>query len=100
MPLPKRLRQDLKELSPRELRELQGWLTQLLHQQERIEGRLPGKQGAAKRRYTYRREYVKCGKEGCTCAEGKGHGPYWYAYWKEKGKLKKKYLGSTKAGGG
>jgi hypothetical protein len=60
--------------------------------------KLPGK--AASRHYTYRREYVKCGKKGCSCAKGKGHGPYWYAYWREGKKLKKKYLGKKRTGGG
>ena len=52
---------------------------------------------------TIRKEYVKCGKSGCELS----HGPYYYAYWKEKsrtedndnevglsGKLKKKYIGA------
>lgn len=40
---------------------------------------------------TIRKEYVKCGKEFCLRCE---HGPYYYAYWREKsGKLKKKYIG-------
>ena len=38
---------------------------------------------------TYRREWVKCGAK-CKCNGGKGHGPYWYAYWREGGKLKKR----------
>lgn len=37
-----------------------------------------------------REEYIKCGKTNCfTCP----HGPYYYAYWKDNGKLRKKYLG-------
>lgn len=29
---------------------------------------------------TYYQQYRKCGKAGCRkCAEGAGHGPYWYA---------------------
>lgn len=39
---------------------------------------------------TYRCEYVRCGKKGC---KGCPHGPYWYGYWKEDGKLHKKYFG-------
>lgn len=40
---------------------------------------------------TLRLEYVRCGNDAC----GKGtHGPYCYAYWKEQGKLKKRYLGT------
>ena len=40
---------------------------------------------------TIRPEHVKCGKSLCL---GCPHGPYYYAYWKENGKLKKKYIGS------
>ena len=44
---------------------------------------------------TIRQEYVKCGKFECE----KIHGPYYYAYWKEKGKLKKKYIGKDYVNG-
>jgi len=43
---------------------------------------------------TYRQEYVRCGKATCTtCRTGPGHGPYWYAYWREAGRVRKRYLG-------
>ena len=29
---------------------------------------------------TYRQQYRKCGKPGCKCNTGEGHGPYWYSY--------------------
>ena len=45
------------------------------------------------RKKTYRSEMVRCGKKGCKCAEGKPHGPYWYAYWTEGGKTKSQYIG-------
>src|SRR5215208_865488 len=40
---------------------------------------------------TIREEYVRCGKDLCLkCV----HGPYYYAYWRDKSrKLKKKYIG-------
>ena len=43
----------------------------------------------------YQLEYVRCGKAECRCAEAEGslHGPYWYVYWREKGKLKSQYIG-------
>ncbi|MFQ6090242.1 MAG: DUF6788 family protein [Candidatus Bipolaricaulia bacterium] len=41
---------------------------------------------------TYRQERVKCGAK-CNCNDGQGHGPYWYSYQREDGKLKKKYIG-------
>ena len=40
---------------------------------------------------TIRSESVRCGKSFCLDCP---HGPYYYAYWKEKGKLKKKYIGT------
>lgn len=29
---------------------------------------------------TYRQQFRKCGKAGCKCNTGEGHGPYWYSY--------------------
>ena len=44
----------------------------------------------------YRHEYVRCGKAACTrCSAGAGHGPYWYAYWRQDGRLRKRYLGKA-----
>ena len=43
---------------------------------------------------TYQLQYRKCGKHTCrTCREGQGHGPYWYAYWREGSRLKSGYIG-------
>ena len=45
-------------------------------------------------RISLQRQYVRCGKERCsTCAEGQGHGPYWYAYWRAGPKVRKRYIG-------
>ncbi len=44
---------------------------------------------------TYRQQFTRCGKQRCRkCKEGEGHGPYWYAYWSEKGRTVSKYVGS------
>lgn len=44
---------------------------------------------------TYRQQYTRCGKQRCRkCREGAGHGPYWYAYWSEKGRTVSKYIGT------
>ena len=44
----------------------------------------------------YKQEPSFCGKERCKkCERGDGHGPYWYAYWWEGGKTRKKYIGKT-----
>jgi hypothetical protein len=43
---------------------------------------------------TYRLELVSCGKDRCRkCAEGPGHGPYWYRYYRRGGKVVSKYVG-------
>jgi hypothetical protein len=39
---------------------------------------------------TYRQELVRCGKPGCTKCP---HGPYWYAYYREDGRLRSRYIG-------
>jgi hypothetical protein len=43
----------------------------------------------------YQLERVRCGKVGCKCAgeQGQLHGPYWYAYWRDEGKLRSRYVG-------
>ncbi|MGI0484946.1 DUF6788 family protein [Pantanalinema rosaneae CENA516] len=45
--------------------------------------------------YLYQLERVRCGKAGCKCAgaDGELHGPYWYAYWREDGRQKSRYIG-------
>jgi hypothetical protein len=49
----------------------------------------------------YRQEYVRCGKATCTaCSARAGHGPYWYAYWRQNGRLHKRYLGKERAPAG
>ena len=43
---------------------------------------------------TYRQQFTRCGKQRCRrCKDGEGHGPYWYAYWSEKGRTVSKYIG-------
>jgi hypothetical protein len=43
---------------------------------------------------TYQLQFRKCGKPRCsTCRQGAGHGPYWYAYWREGTRLRSGYVG-------
>lgn len=44
---------------------------------------------------TLRLELVNCGKGACKACGGRrpAHGPYWYAYWKENGRTKSRYIG-------
>lgn len=41
---------------------------------------------------TFRAEYVRCGKPNCGSCP---HGPYWYEYFREDGKLRKRYHGKV-----
>ncbi len=46
---------------------------------------------------TYQLQFRKCGKPSCgTCKRGPGHGPYWYAYWREGNKLRSGYIGKVR----
>jgi hypothetical protein len=38
----------------------------------------------------YRQQHVRCGKTSCASCP---HGPYWYAFWKEDGRTRKRYIG-------
>lgn len=50
----------------------------------------------AGRRITYQQQYRKCGKRPCQpCQHGRGHGPYWFAFWREGGRVRSAYLGKT-----
>ena len=45
---------------------------------------------------TYRPQLVRCGKPACkTCARKGGHGPYWYAFWKERARTVSRYIGKV-----
>jgi hypothetical protein len=45
---------------------------------------------------TYQLQYRKCGKPSCsTCRGTRGHGPYWYAYWREGPRLRSGYVGKV-----
>ncbi len=37
-------------------------------------------------------QWVKCGKPRCRCTRGQLHGPYYYRFWRENGKLRKEYV--------
>jgi predicted ATPase/DNA-binding SARP family transcriptional activator len=43
----------------------------------------------------YSQQYRRCGKQDCpVCRDGgRGHGPYWYAYWWDQGRVRSRYLG-------
>lgn len=43
--------------------------------------------------WTYRFEYVRCGKKSCKSCP---HGPYWYRYRREGPKVRKEYVGKRR----
>jgi hypothetical protein len=93
------IKQSISALPPRELAKLNEWLRALLSSQgSKKKARSSTRQNEVLRtrraiHKTYRQEMVRCGKQGCKCANGELHGPYWYAYWSEGGKTKSEYVG-------
>jgi hypothetical protein len=37
-------------------------------------------------------QWVRCGRPGCRCARGALHGPYFYRFWRDAGRLRKQYI--------
>ena len=88
MPLDRRVTDIVRRLSPAELRQLvilaRGRL-QAIDPAGPQFGDSPGEP-----EIHYRQQAVRCGKPGCTRCP---HGPYWYAYWREGGRLRTRYVG-------
>src|SRR5215213_8031534 len=80
-----------------DLLELDQWLHALIAEKDAENTLwLANRESSHDRGPSYQHEYVKCGKAGCKCASGQGHGPYWYAYWTDAlGKTRKKYIGKN-----
>ncbi len=38
------------------------------------------------------RHRVRCGKPSCRCADGEGHGPYWFLHWRDGGVQRRRYV--------
>lgn len=73
----------IREMDTHELRRL------LIIAKARLEGHGINFPGAAPD-VKLRSQLVKCGKANCTRCP---HGPYWYAYWREDGVRRSRYLG-------
>lgn len=89
----------IRETKPAQRRKLYEWLDELIRgdqesgTRDTSESKREKIEESAANGRTYRLESVRCGKKGCKCADGKLHGPYWYAYWLENGKTKSQYVG-------
>jgi len=90
MAIERELIRAVRRLDEYDLRRLQIFIRGLLLHRDGPEFDQPSSGRRAK--VTYRLEPVRCGKEGCTRCP---HGPYWYAYWREGGKLRSRYIGKT-----
>ena len=88
MPIERDLIRTVRKLDEYDLRRLMIFIRGLLLHSEGPEPEASAQHG----KVTYRLEPVRCGKRGCTRCP---HGPYWYAYWREEGKLKSRYIGKT-----
>jgi hypothetical protein len=95
------LQAQIQRLSLTDKQALQAWLATNIEQEQQppdvqlVAGREVVETQQAGR-ITYQCERVKCGKPNCRCAsEGSLHGPYWYGYRKEKGRLKSWYIGKN-----
>lgn len=87
MAIDRSLIRQIRTLDEYDLRRLMIFLRGLLVQHGDEE---PTGHGNSPGQVSYRLEPVNCGKPGCTRCP---HGPYWYAYWREGGKVRSRYIG-------
>ena len=92
------IKKSVSALSSQQLIKLDAWLHKLIDAEEskKRNRAAAGRQVLAEHKTvnkTYRLEEVRCGKKNCHCAEGRLHGPYWYAYWTEGGRTRSQYIG-------
>jgi hypothetical protein len=88
VPIDRGLIRQIRALDEYDLRRLQIFIRGLLVDDDPPAG--SGTPGVPARAVSFRQEYVRCGKPGCrTCP----HGPYWYAYWREGGRVRSRYIG-------
>src|SRR5216117_4093236 len=48
--------------------------------------------------WSYQLRYIRCGKPRCRCADGRGHGPYWYGFRHRGARVTSKYFGKVRPG--
>lgn len=85
--------QDLSEKQLAELHAIDDRLNSALLDRRAgrdVETAAPARMEAQIGSITFRYETVRCGKENCSRCP---HGPYWYAYWKENGRTRSRYIG-------
>lgn len=86
MPIDRNLIQKVRRLDDYDLRRLLIFARGLL-----VQRGSPAEEPTPRRgKISYRLEPVTCGKPGCSKCP---HGPYWYAYWREGGRVRSRYIG-------
>ena len=91
MPVDRKLFAQLRQLDRHDLRRVLIFVRGLLHAVgDDFGGEAPELVTGEEAGVSYRLEEVRCGKAGCTSCP---HGPYWYAYFREQGKLRSRYIG-------
>ena len=91
MPIDRDLIRSIRSLDEYDLRRLMIFVRGLLLPREGPTFDPPQAEGGPGT-VSYRQEHVRCGKRGCTRCP---HGPYWYAYWREDGRMRSRYIGKT-----
>ena len=95
MPLSRELIREVRHLDEYDLRRLTIFVRGLLLARDAeapdvLGDGEPDERKGRPGKVTYRQERVRCGREGCSRCP---HGPYWYAYWKEGGRTRSRYIG-------
>ncbi len=93
MALHRELIREVRSLDEHDLRRLLIFARGLLVSRHGVDLAEPAPRG----KVTFRQERVRCGRDGCTTCP---HGPYWYAYWREGGRLRSRYIGKDLPRGG
>ena len=88
MSLDHELIREIRRLDEYDLRRLMIFVRGLLvsRRNEEFPVEEPDRRGGV----TYRQEMVRCGRDNCGRCP---HGPYWYAYWREGGRVRSRYIG-------
>ena len=86
MAFERELIREIRALDEYDLRRLQIFIGGLLVSRTGVDPERERRRGTV----TFRQERVRCGRGNCTKCP---HGPYWYAYWREGGKLRSRYIG-------
>ncbi len=90
MPIDRDVLDAVRDMDEHELRRL------LILAQARLEQQGVALPTGGAPKVALRRQMVRCGKPTCSRCP---HGPYWYAYWREDGARRSRYLGKLEADG-